>query len=591
MATLNTFDVRRVQRAVKAGYDRKQSFRDVRAWAMREYGGAWYGNLPNLVDRPNTDKRPINLIEQYVEAFITSIVGEHLVFEVKPRRTGLRGEAKIRELMLNHRAEEIGLLDTYRHVVLDALFGGLGIFVTGTGESTDVIRFRGETFDPGEFCVDRVDLDDYASDPVSRDYRQDTFRAHRLRTTKETLHEVFADAPGEFHDRIDNLHTTVMGSLEQKGETHEIMGPENSGEERIFDEVELWSVCIFQGKRVFRGMLEGMESGGDQWFMPPEEYMGLEGGPYVLMSMKDMPNNNHPVPPIAKVIDLHIAMARTGVKAVNQILRSGRAIFYTPTEEETMAQLRDGPDDDFIKTNSPDKINSQEVGGISAGVAKGFEWLKTEANNATNNIQQARGVSGDANTATEASYLQGAMTRIQGHNRARARAALKQVAKHMAWDLDTNLLLNQTFNVRVPGGGTIDVVYDGSTLEGNFTEFTWDVCPYDEPKGDRNTEMARFVQLLQFLPPAVASVLQTGGDHRALIRIAGQKFGEPDLDEIYPDESTALVAQAQMMQGQPGQVVGQKPTPGQRVAGGGQATGAKTPIGQVRSDMMTGAAH
>lgn len=580
MSTLTTFDPRRVQRAVDAGHRRKQPFRDVRNWAMREYAGAWYGCLPNLENRSHLEKRPSNLINQFVEAFLTSIVGESIQYEVKPRRANLRGEAKVRELMINHRAAELGLLATYRQVVLDALFGGMGIFVMGTGESKDEVRFRGETYDPGEFFAGRVDLDDYASDPVSRDMREDVFRAHRFRTTKETLHRMFP-AMG---DRIEGLQTTLSGSVEHRGESHELMGVENSGEERIYDEVELWEVTIYDGKRAFRGIIPALQA-GDDWFIEPEEYMGLEGGPYVHLAFLDMPNNNHPLPPVAKIIDLHVAMARTSVKAVNQILRSGRAIFYPPVEEDTIAQLQDGPDDDFIKCMNPEKITSQEYGGISAGVAKGFEWIKTEANNATSNIQQARGVSGDASTATESSYLQAAMNRIQSHFRGRAREALATVGKHMAWDLDTNLLLKQTFNVRVPGGGTLDVLYDSATLEGNFTEFTWDVCPYDEPKGDRNMELARFSQMAQAVPPAMAAIAQTGGDPRAFLRIAAKKYGEPELDEIYPDEGTMAVDQYAMQQGNPGQVVGQRQPQGQGVTQGGQP---RRQIDQVRSDMQTG---
>lgn len=581
MSTLVTFDPGRVQRAVDAGSTRKQPFRDVRTWAMREYGGAWYGGLPSLDNRPHTDKRPINLIAQYVEAFLTSIVGESIQFDVKPRRAGLRGEAKVRELMLNHRAAEVGLLQTYRQVVLDTLFGGLGIFVVGCGESGDEIRFRGEAFDPGEFYVGRVDLDDYSSDPVSRDFREDTFRAHRFRTTKETLHRLYP-AMG---DQIEALPTTTSGSLDHQGNSHEVMGVENSGIDRIYDEVELWEVTIYDGKKGYRGIIPNLTAGGD-WLLEPEEYMGLEGGPYVLMAMQDMPNNNHPLAPVAKIIDLHIAMARTGVKAVNQILKAGNAIFYTPAEEDAVAQLQDGPDDDFIKCQSPEKIQSKEYGGISPGVAKGHEWLKTEANNATSNIQQARGVSGDAGTATEASYLQMAMTRIQAHFRGRAREALAQIGKHMAWDLDTNLLLKQVFNVRVPGvpGGGLDVVYDSATLEGNFTEFSWDVCPYDEPKGDRNMELARFNQMSQTLPAALTGIAQTGGDPRAFLRIAAQKYNEPALDEIYPDEGTMAAGQFAAMQGNPGQVVGQKQPRGR----GGMTQGGqpRRQVDQVRSDMQ-----
>lgn len=573
MPTLTTLDAARVQRAVDAGWRKLEPFRRVRNYGMREYVGAWYGLVPDLVARADSDKRPINLIHQFVQTHIYALIGESLRFEVKPRRVGLRGEAKIRELMLNHRADEIGLLETHRLVTLDALFSGLGIYVVGTGESGDVVRFRGEYFDPGEFFCGRIDLDDFAFDPNARDMRETQFRAHRFRTVKETLLEMYPQAA----DAIRALPTLRAGGQDNQGDSHEIGGRTPAGEEWVFDEVEVWEITVYLGKQAVRGLV-GSLNGPGEWLVEPSEYMGMEGGPYVLLGFETVPNNPMPVAPVSTIMDLHFAMAKCGVKAVRQILNARRNVFYGPGEEDAVVRVMDSQDDESIKCANPEKIRTEEFGGLSQGVVRGFDWLKTEANNATNNLQQASGVAGGASTATEAAYLQNNMQRLTSGMRAQARRALATVAKHMAWDLDTNVLLRRVFSQRIPGGGMLDLVYDGSALEANFTEFTWDVCPYEEPTGDRNMELARFTQMLQALVPAVQGVAAVGGSVPTLMRIMAQKFGTPELDELFPDQDVMAAQRVAGMMAQPGGVVGVR-QPLRAMARGGR------PIDQTRSDM------
>lgn len=588
------FDAQRVQRAISAGHRKLEPFRQMRNYAMREWVGAWYGRVPDLVGRSDNDKRPINILHQFIEAYLYPIVGEEIKFRVRPKRAGLRSQARLNELMINHRAREVGLLQTHRLVCLDALFSGLGIYLVGIGESADEVRFRGEAYDPGEFFVTRVDLDDYASDPNSRDRREDTWRAHRFRTTKDQLHAFFADRPDDdpVHDMIEGLPVEYPGGSENPGYSHEISGESSPYESRVYDEVVLWEVAINYGKKTFRGLLPNLSGG--EWLLEPVEYLGYEGGPYITMSFVDVPNNTMPLSPAAILMDLHIAMARVGVKAVKQILRSRRAVFYRPVEEETVVRLSESvDDDDFIKCMDTNAIKSEELGGLSQALVAGFEWLKREANNATNNMQQARGVSGQANTATEAAYLQANMGRALSWMRSRAREALQQVLMHMAWDLDTNAYLNQTFLERMPGGVNIELVYDGMAREGNMTEFNWEVVPLDEPVQDRATRLNQILKVLQVLPAAAQTVAMLQGDVKTLVRIVSEEANLPELEEVFPGPEVAITNQILSNMAIPGTVVGTRsPTSGvvtpianqQAQQGMAQPTEDRSHIRQVMSD-------
>jgi hypothetical protein len=553
-SSIASLDPARVQRAIQWGHQRLKPFRDVRTYVMREYAGAWYGQMPDLVARSDGDKRPINLIHESVQAWLSAIVGEELRFQVKPRRSQLRAEGKVREMMLNHRATEIGLLHTHRLAVLDALLGGLGIYKVGVGESGDSVRFKGTAYDPGKFYCGRVDLDDYACDPYSRDPREDCWRADRFRISKQALIE-----SGKFDpDVVANLPSLRSGSPEDQGHTHEISGPSETGDEQIYDEVELWDVTITHGKKVLRGILPGLH-GNAQWLIEPEEYLGYEGGPYVRLSFEDVPSNTMGLAPAASLLDLHIALARMGVKAVRQALRSGRAIFYHPTEEDLVARLNEVPDDEFYKTTQPDKVNAVEVGGLAKNTTDAIQWLRQQANIASAGVDQSRGVSaGNAKTATEVGTLQANMNRILSGMRARARDALSTIAMHMAKDQDTDVFAQRIFSERIGGVGEVELMYDGSQLEGDMTEFSWDVIPYDEPRGDRNLELARFVQMLQVIPSAVQTVATLGGDVQALMRITAEKMNVPELDEIFPSQDTMAAEQTVMAQAEPPQPTGIK---------------------------------
>lgn len=571
MSTIDTYSPARVARAIRAGSRKLDPFRKVRDFGMREYLGAWYGQVPDLLARADTDKRPINLLNQFIQMHTYALVSESIQFQCKPKKWNLRGQARIRELMLNHRAGEIGLVETHRLVVLDALFSGLGVYVTGAGENADNARFKGEAYDPGEFYAGRVDLDDLSLDPFSRDRREDQWRSHRVRVRKSTLLAMYPDK-ADLIEKLPALRTGTSMGLDADGRSHELSGTTEAGEEWMFDEVECWDITIYEGKTARRGLLPSLD-GPEGWIHEPEEYMGLEGGPYVMFGFNPVPNNTMPLPPVAAIMDLHIAMAQVGIKLVRQCLNARRVTYFDPVEEDAVLQLNDSTDDDSIKCKNPEKVRTEEYGGISSQAAAGFEWLKNEANNATANLQQGRGVSGDADTATESSNLQANMNRILAGMKADARTALTKIGKHMAWDLDTNSAIRQEFAQRMPGGGMLEMLYGPETVEGDFTEFTWDICPYDDIKGDRNLELARFQGMLQTLLPTIPGVAQMGGDVQALMRIIAQKYNEPELDEIFPTQAGMEVQQALAQKAQPPQPVGVREPK------------ARRPIDQVRSDM------
>ncbi len=568
-------DGARVSRAVHAGWTQMAVHRQVRAFIFNEFAGPWYSQFfQNMDDRDDNTKRPVSLLKRLIDTYLPNVVGTEIHAKVAPKRAGLSGNAKLREMILDHLAEVTGLARTHRLVVMDAILGGLGIYKVGVRAGTEVVKVAGEQYDIGQPYACRVDMDDFARDPNSRDPDEDSWRSVRYRVSKTFLLE-----SGVFKsDIVENL-PTLRGFTPNPGDAELISKGASSVVDTIDDLVELWDVIIYRGDKVLECTLPslGTSVGGKGFVMEPREYEGPERGPLIEMRLRELPNNAHPISMGGQLLDLHLGESALATKIMRRMLSRCRKVFAKKEEENEALELGNNLDDEII----PGEWNGKQadLGGIDEGDLAALKQVTEWGNNETANLQQSGGNTDPTiKTATVGSILQGNAQVKLGDLRAVTTGPLKQVMRCFAWYVDQDPFFQKQFSMRVPGGDMIDVQYDQRSKKGNFADFDYDTQAISEEPTDPRQKRAEFAQFMQFSAAWLAAVQQTGGNLEAAVRILSDRYDEPELDEVYPTQGGAQVAMAQQQQAM---------VPGQGGAVGARPAGPKAPSlpkpGQVRS--------
>lgn len=559
-------------RAISDGMLKLDAHRKVRAFVCSQLAGPWYGQDQSL--RTNrTDKMPVNVLGEMVYAYLAQLVGNTVTAKVTPRSFFLRGEARLRQYMLDDLAREIDLARTLRLATLDALTGGLGIIRVGNRSGRELCHIEGKNFDIGQIYAARVDLDDYCRDPLSRDESEDRWRAYRYRASRTMLLQLFPESA-----EVINAAPLVRDVY---SDTHssgiETIGGEDTGQDETGDEIELWDWFGYEAGKVLHTTLAGTVD-SLQSLRPVAEYEGYENGPIHLLSFRHVPNNAQPLAICQQLMDMHLAMSNTSAKMVDQILAAKTAYVARADGEQTAREMMDATDQ-TVFIGDPSGITAIEVGGVMQKLYPGFDWMRAEANNASGAASMIAGQSDVSKTATGATYIANQANIRLTDMKGAVQKFTGDILSHCAWYHDMHPALQQTFSHKLPNGaGTIDVMYDSDAKEGAWTEFMFECVPVTQSAIDPNIRLARIGQLMQVAPPFLQFVAQMGGNMQVATQEIGEIFEWPTFGEIFPTQEAMM--NAQMLAQTTPRGMGQMP---QQQPAAPSPTGG--PINQVRSDM------
>lgn len=562
-----------LSRSIQEGMKRMEQHRLVRAFACREIAGPWYGNDLSNSQREADSKSPVNVLGEMVYAYQAQLVGSRVTSKVTARSFLMRGEARMRQYMLDDWSREVDLARTIRLATLDALVGGLGIIRVGNRAGGEMCHVEGADFDVGEIYAARVDLDDYCRDPQSRDQAEDRWRAYRYRASREAVLELWPEA-----ESIINAAPLVnRGLIDEHNSGLEELGGERSTQDDITDQIELWDWFAFEKGKVLCTTLCGA-SGSLRMLKPVQEYEGYENGPIHLLSFRHIPNNAQPLGMVLQLLDMHLAMRNTSAKMVEQILTAKTAYVTRADAEQTALEIQDAKDQDIF-IGDPTGMATVEVGGIMQKLYPAFDWMRAEANNASGAAGLIAGQSDVSKTATGASYMATQANIRLSDMKGLVQKFTGEVLGHVAWYHDNHPALKGTFAHKLPNGaGTIDVMYDSAAKEGDWSEFMFECVPVSEAAIDPNIKLARVNGLMQVAPPFMQFVAAAGGNVQLAAQEIGEMFDWPTFGEIFPTQESVMNAQM-LVQGTPhGMGAAQLPRQAAPSATGG-------PINQVRSDM------
>ncbi len=427
--------------AVWDGYRRLKSFREARYNFLSEYSGHYYDNADAAV---TVGEEPINLIYNAVRVIVPNIVMSNPKAEVIPNRIEYRDYANMLAQALGKLGSDIDIKSTFREFIVDALFG-MGILKVGLSVTDSAIQLDNDEFvQLTQPYVERVDLDDFVCSALCRDIKESYFIGHRVRVSRQSL----LDSGLYDEEKINNLpsYEDNDGSKHMQAETLSKVTQKGDNRKDLQDLVELWEIYIpSEGKII---TFSGYE-GGDLTPLRTSDYYGPTFGPYVFLRLSPpLPNNPVPIAPVGIWYDLHVRSNAMMKKILEQGESQKNVFVYKRSAAADAEEILNADNNESVGVDDPQSAQVVSFGGVEPNSVQHLSVLLQQFSYMAGNIEQLAGVSSNADTATEATFLQNNANVVVEDMRNTVYDAVCHTYRILAWYLHYDPLIDIPMTTR-----------------------------------------------------------------------------------------------------------------------------------------------
>ena len=331
-----------LRRAVDASNRLLKKVRDERREAIRKYVGYHYS------DDGSDKKMPTNFLEMAVTIYVQNLAARAPRCTFTAKIPKLKPFAFATEIALNQIPEEIGLDDTLRRAVMDALFSPFAIVKVGICSSG--VSILGH--EKGESFADLVEFDSYFCDMSAKNRADMQFQGNDYWITLEDARKMYE---GHRQDIQPDKYTNVDSS-----------GNVNARSISVDESIELYREKVWlrdvwiphKNKLITYGVNSNKVFNIVDWDGP-------KCGPYHVLGFSDVPSNLLPLPPVSLWQDLNDLANNLFRKLAKQADAKKTVVAFAGGNDESVTRLRNANDGEGIvyTGQKPENIN---VGGIDA---------------------------------------------------------------------------------------------------------------------------------------------------------------------------------------------------------------------------------
>ena len=530
--------------------------------AMEEFLGSEYGSAEK-----KKKKRPVNLIAYTVRSLLPLLAFKNPEHDVVPLNSALQGEAASLKLVLDQLAQDMRLVNTSRLCLLDAFVSPFSVAKVGIRAGGDTVKIQGRQYDMGQPYIQHIRFSDYFCDSNAKSADELMWEGHKYRVPKQIAIESGIFNPSMI-EKVPSLRFQAPGVGEDGGRyvDNSAVGDEKRGE--MIEMIELMDVAFYDEDTTIIATLAAVE-GYQQQFLRVEEYQGPEMGPYERLEFMPIPGSSIGLAPAAAIMEQHESLVKIADKVVDQIMRAKRIPVGSRSAEDDLKAIGNAVDGEMTTVDDVGSVKDLDFGGVSPQALEGFQLLAGMGQQAAGAPDMLAGAGDDSDTATEYQGRMGqAGARVQDMGEV-FQGWHDRLAKHMAFYITTDPLIQKGTTARLPGGEYLNVRYDAATRKGTYPDFMFKIVHRSMGALDPSVQSKRVVEGIQVLMGAAQASMATGGlvDVASVARVISRNPGSEGLEEVIRDPIVQQAIQARMQaapQGQPGQVVGSTPQQGKR---------------------------
>lgn len=500
-------DISRLHASIKRSNEKLGKLREERLDAVKQFVGAHYSE--NGADKVV----PTNMIELATTVYLRLLAARAPRCVVSTDIRALRPFAADMEIVLNQIPGEIGLSDTLRRAVMEAMFS-IGIVKVGIGAQNSTSKLGDEPF------VCNVQLDDYFVDMSARSWNEIQYEGDDywidLEQAKSLYgEELFADS----YDGTSDDGQTQANSI----------GNGESGFE-FCDRILLRDVYLVRENKLVTYAVKTMK------VLREVDWDGPEGTPYLKLFFSDVPGNLMPLAPVAVWRDLH-NLGNVLFRKLGKQAQSRKAVLaFQGGSDEQIQRFKNAKDGDGIRYDGS-KPESIVAGGIDQPTLAFYLSAWDRFNVICGNLDSLGGLSAQADTASQEKLIGDASSaRIKAMGDSVTEFA-RQIFKRLAWYLWTDPVAERHYHKMMSKeyGIGVSKKWTPETRDGDFLDYNFDIDVFSMQDDSPSTRLQKLMTVFErFILPLQDQLAQQGAyiDMRSLADYISKNSNLPELMEM-----------------------------------------------------------
>lgn len=501
-------DISKLHESIQSSNHKLEKTRKERLAAVKQFVGNHYG------DKGTSKKVPVNMLEMAVSIYLRLLAARAPKCVVGTDVPTLKGFAADMEIVLNQLPKEIGLRNTLRRAVVEAMFS-MGVVKVGIGGTNESRNIGDEPF------VSVVQLDDYFCDMSARSWEEVQYEGNDYWLSVEEVKALYGKdiAPEDYNGAND------LGQEQANSITNSDSG------EVLFPRVRLRDVYIHAKNRLITYL-----PSQPKVVLRDIPWDGPEGSPYIRLCFTEVPGNLMPLPPVAVWSDLHDLSNSLFRKLSHQAVAHKRVAAFQGGSEDDINRLKNAADGSGIRYSGgrPEAI---ELGGVDQPTLAFFLNVWDRYNMICGNLDSLGGLSPQSNTAAQEKLVsEAASARLQDMGDCVVEFS-KAIFQRLAWYVWTDPVRERKY-VKVfdaKHGIALDKVWTPDTRDGDFLDYNFDIDVFSMQDDGPATRIQKMMTFFERLVMPMQPMMEAQGlvvDMKAVVDYVARNSNMPELADM-----------------------------------------------------------
>ena len=497
----------RLDESIKWSSQEMEAARKERLESVRQFVGAHYA-------RNGAKKKvPVNMLAMAINIYLRLLAARAPKCIVSTESRQLKPFAADMEIVLNQLPKEIGLRDTIRRAVVEAMFS-IGIVKVGIGGTNDNRNIGDEPF------VSVVQLDDYFCDMTARSWSEVQYEGNDYWMSVDEVKALYGkELQPEDYNGTNAEGQEQAASISQSG-VGAVFSPR----------VRLRDVYVYGQNRLVTYVPSTMETLRDI------AWDGPEGSPYIKLRFTDVPGNLLPLPPVAEWQDLHNLANALFRKLSGQAMAHKRVAAFQGGSEDDILRLKRAGDGEGIRYTGgkPEEI---ELGGVNQPTLAFFLSAWDRYNMICGNLDSLGGLSPQSDTATQEKLVnEAASARLKDMGDSVVDFA-KDIFRRLAWYVWTDPVRERKY-VKVfdqKHGISLDKRWTPETRDGDFLDYNFDIDVFSMQDDGPATRIQKLMTFFERLVLPMGQMMAEQGatiDMKAVVDYVARNSNLPEMAEM-----------------------------------------------------------
>ena len=497
----------RIHECVVFSRRKLERLRKERLAAVQKFVGNHYAD--------NGSKRtmPVNLLEMAVTIYLRLLAARAPKCSVSTDDATLRPFAADMEIVLNQLPGEIGMEQTMRLAVMEAMFS-IGVVKVGISGADPRPNIGDEPF------ASLVQIDDYFCDMSAKSWNEIQYEGNDYWMSRDAIREFFGeDLVGDEYNGTDDTGVEQARSV----------GNDEPGGE-LSERVQLRDVYIVGENRMVTYEVKTLR------VLRDEPWDGPEGSPYVKLTFSEVPGNLMPLSPVALWQDLNDLVNTLFRKLSKQAISRKTVAVFAGGSDEDAQRFCGAADGDAIRGsgNDPHEVS---VGGIDQTNLAFAIQVRDLYSVLAGNLDSLGGLSPQSDTATQDKLINEAASARVKNMGDRVVEFAKSIFRRLAWYVWTDpvrerkyrKVASREFNIGV------DKKWTPETRDGDFLDYNFRVSAFSMQDDSPSARLEKLSSVFQqFVIPFAGDLANQGlyVNIRAVLDYVGRNANLPELSDF-----------------------------------------------------------